>query len=63
MWPYVNLTLKIDPDTACEIYQSCKKTPYVSQVSAMNNAEGQLNFLGSNAVATGKEKITMIYTN
>lgn len=59
----LNVTLKIDPDTACEMYHSCQKTPYVSQVSAMNSAEGLLNFLGSNAVATGQEKITMIYTN
>lgn len=59
----LNVTFKISPDTACTMYQSCKKTPYVSQVSAMNSAEGLLNFLGSNAVATGLEKITMIYSN
>lgn len=58
----LNVTFKIDPDTACEMYTSCKKTPYVSQVSAMNSAEGLLNFLGNNAVATGLEKITMIYS-
>lgn len=59
----LNVTLKIAPDTACEMYQSCKKTQFVSQVSAMNSAEGLLNFVGNNAVATGQEKITMIYTN
>lgn len=59
----LNVTFKIDPNTACEMYQSCKKTPYVTEVSAMNSAEGLLNFLGSNAVATGLEKIIMIYSN
>ena len=58
----LNVSMIIDAYTACEMYQSCKKTPYVSQVSAMNSAEGLLNFMGSNAVATGLEKITMLYT-
>jgi hypothetical protein len=42
-----NLTLH--PDMNCELFQSCKKTKYATQVTAMNNAIGFTNFQGVNA--------------
>lgn len=59
----LNVSIKLDPNTACQLYQSCKTTAYVSQVPAMQSDKGLMNFLGSNSISVGKELINMIYTN
>ncbi|CAG9321140.1 unnamed protein product [Blepharisma stoltei] len=38
---------------ACEIYQSCQKCPYVTQVSAMQSPEGFLQFQGYEGISIG----------
>jgi hypothetical protein len=59
----LNLTMYVNPNTACQLFGSCQKTPYVSQVSAMQTAEGLMSFLGNNAVTEGQEKINIIYSD
>lgn len=44
------IVLTVNADTACKLYGSCKRVPFVSSVSAMSTPAGFLNFLGHNAV-------------
>lgn len=45
----LDLELTINDNTNCELFNSCKKTKFASQVPAMSNAVGFTNFQGINA--------------
>jgi hypothetical protein len=40
----------IEAQTACDLYNSCKRVSFVSAVSAMGSPAGFLTFQGHNAV-------------
>lgn len=42
--------ITVHADTACALYNSCKRVGFVSSVSAMSTPAGFLNFLGHNGV-------------
>ena len=42
--------LTVHADTACSLFNSCKRVGFVSSVSAMSSPAGFLNFQGHNAV-------------
>ena len=42
--------LTIEAQTACDLFNSCERIPFVSSVSAMGTPAGFLNFQGHNAV-------------
>lgn len=44
----INLT--VHADTACDLYNSCKRIGFVTSVSAMGSPAGFLTFQGHNAV-------------
>jgi len=48
-------------ETACQIFESCKTTAYVSQMSAMQSGKGLLNMLGQNAPSQGPTLINMFF--
>ena len=50
----------LNPESVCELYQSCNKVPEVSEMSS--NAMGFLQFLCDNAVAQGHTLINIEYT-
>ena len=55
--------MRIDNDIACDIFNSCKKNPFVATLASGQSAPGFLEFMGSNAVQTGKVKITFDFDN
>ena len=57
-YPVLNLTMRIGNDLAWDIFYSCKKNPYVATLASGQSAAGFLEFMGSNAVQTGKVKIS-----
>ncbi len=59
----LNTTLTVESSTACALYESCKGTAYVGQVSAMQSPAGFLNFQGENAVDQGNQVIHLAFTN
>lgn len=54
----LNQTMRISNDMACDIYKSCNKNPYVASLASGQSAAGFLEFMGSNAVQSGKVKIS-----
>ena len=62
-YPVLNLTMRISNDLACDIFYSCKKNPYVATLASGQSAAGFLEFMGSNAVQTGKVKISFDFTS
>ena len=44
-----DIDLDVEENTMCDLFKSCKKTKFASQVPAMGNALGFLNFQGVNA--------------
>lgn len=42
--------LTVHADTACSLFNSCKRVGFVSSVSAMSSPAGFLSFQGHNAV-------------
>lgn len=44
-----DIDLIVEDNTMCEIFHSCKKTKFTTQVPAMGNSLGFLNFQGVNA--------------
>lgn len=57
------MTLTIDKGANCDLYNSCKKTRYASQVSAMSNAIGFTTFQGAEAYVRIPVFIFMNYTD
>jgi len=62
-YPVLNQTMRISNDIACDIYSSCNKNPYVATLASGQSAIGFLEFMGSNAVQTGKVKISFAFDN
>ena len=50
--------MRIGNEVACDIFNSCVKNPYVATLASGQSAPGFLEFMGSNAVQTGKVKIS-----
>lgn len=44
------LTLTVEANTACDLYNSCKRNAFVTSVSAMGSPAGFITFQGHNAV-------------
>lgn len=42
--------LRIHADTACALFNSCKRIGFVTSVSALNSPAGFMNFQGHNAI-------------
>lgn len=57
------LNFNVTEDLACSLYESCKKCPYTTQVSAMQSAHGFAQFQGFNAISYGKTWITFKFFN
>ncbi|CAI2371284.1 unnamed protein product [Moneuplotes crassus] len=53
-YPVLNQTMRMGNDVACGIFESCKKNPFVASLASGQSAPGFLEFMGSNAVQTGK---------
>ena len=62
-FPVLNVTMRVGNMIACDLYESCKKNPYVATLASGQSAIGFLEFMGSNAVQTGKVKISFSYEN
>jgi hypothetical protein len=54
--------MRVGSDVACDIFNSCNKNPYVATLASGQSAPGFLEFMGSNAVQTGKTKISFSFT-
>jgi hypothetical protein len=54
--------LTVEASTACAIYDSCKRVPFVSSVSAMGSPAGFLNFQGHNAIDNALQYINVFFT-
>lgn len=54
--------MRVASDLACDIFNSCNKNPYVATLASGQSAPGFLEFMGSNAVQTGKTKISFQFT-
>ena len=54
--------LTIEASTACALYSSCKRVPFVASVSALNTPAGFLNFQGHNAVNDARQYINVFFT-
>ncbi|CAG9321066.1 unnamed protein product [Blepharisma stoltei] len=57
----VNFT--VTNSLACEIYQSCQKCPYVTQVSAMQSPQGFLEFQGYEGIPIGLAWVTFFLSD
>lgn len=55
--------VRVHTDTACAIYNSCKRNSFVSSVSAMGSPAGFLNFQGHNALNAAHQYISMNFSN
>jgi hypothetical protein len=53
----------VHTDTACAIYESCKRIPFVSSVSALGSPAGFLNFQGHNALNDAHQYISFNFSN
>lgn len=54
--------LTVEASTACSIFNSCKRVPFVASVSAMGSPAGFLNFQGHNAIDNAKQMINVFFT-
>jgi hypothetical protein len=56
----INLT--VNADTACDLYNSCKRIGFVTSVSAMGSPAGFLTFQGHNAVDDAYQYINVKFS-
>ena len=54
--------LTVESSTACDLFNSCKRVPFVSSVSAMSSPAGFLTFQGHNAVYDGHQYIEIDFS-
>lgn len=57
----LNQTFRVGNDVACDLFNSCVKNPYVASLASGQSAQGFLEFMGTNAVQTGRVKISFEY--
>ncbi|CAD8175277.1 unnamed protein product [Paramecium pentaurelia] len=53
------VTLEVHPQIACEVFSSCKRTSFATQVSAMASPGGFFTFQGEQAVGEGGQYINV----
>ena len=56
-----NLTYRLYGDVACDLFNSCKKNPFVASLASGQSAPGFLQFMGTNSRETGKTNIRFEY--
>jgi len=56
------VNVRVHADTACAMFNSCKRVPFVASVSAMGSPSGFLNFQGHNAIGQGHQYISMNFS-
>lgn len=54
--------LTIEATTACALYNACRRTPFVSSVSALSNTAAFLNFQGHSAIDNARQNIDVFFT-
>ena len=54
--------VRVHTETACKIFNSCKRVPNVATVSAMSNTAAFFNFQGHNALDQSHQYITMNFS-
>ena len=57
------VNVRVHSDTACAIFESCKRVPFVAAVSAMSSPAGFLNFQGHNALNSANQYISMNFSD
>lgn len=53
--------LAVHPGVACEVYSSCARTSFASQVSAMQSPGGFFSFQGEQAASEGGQLIKVVF--
>lgn len=56
------VNIRVHADTACALFNSCKRNPFVAAVSAMGSPAGFLNFQGHNAINDGHQYVSMDFS-
>ena len=56
----VNIT--VEANTACTLFNSCKRVPFVTSVSAMGSPAGFLNFQGHNGLDNSHQYMNMFFS-
>ena len=59
----LRLNFTVTNNLACQLYQSCKKCPYVTQVSAMQSPKGFLEFQGFHGMTIGRTWTTFYFSD
>ena len=57
------ITLTVESETACSLFQSCQRTSYAAQLSALQSPAGFLNFQGTNAIEDATQIIYVEFTD
>lgn len=55
--------LTVESTTACRLFESCQRTSYASQLSALQNPAGFLNFQGTNAIEDATQIIYVDFSD
>ncbi|CAD8153537.1 unnamed protein product [Paramecium pentaurelia] len=55
--------IKVKPQVACDMWSSCKRTQFASQVTAMKTPGGFFNFQGEQAVGQAKQFISVKFVD
>ena len=55
--------LTVESSTACRLFESCQRTSYASQLSALQSPAGFLSFQGSNAIEDAAQIIYINFTD
>jgi hypothetical protein len=63
VYSLLNIDLKVNKKTNCDIFMSCRKTKYATQVTSMGNAIGFTTFQGKNAYKKAPIMINMSYVD
>jgi len=58
----LNINVTIDSDLACEVYQSCKSVPMVTEIPSAESSLGLFSFLGTSGEAQGHVYINVALT-
>lgn len=58
----MRVMVRVHTDTACAIYNSCKRNAFVASVSAMGSPAGFLNFQGHNAINDGHQYVSFNFS-
>jgi len=61
-FPVLIQKVRVESSVVWDLYNSCKKNPFVTSLASGQSAVGFLEFMGSNAVQTGKVKISFDFT-